>query len=112
MYPILFGIILLFFAFTCWGLELCLALEKMWGKTHYVNKRAKADMEKGVEVDEVTNIHCKCHALKRKPEYLTLTDLNDITTTNPTNAWIVTRLNLIENFINSGSIPDLSSKTQ
>ena len=57
-------------------------------------------MEKGVEVDEVTNVDCKCRALRRKPEYLTLTDLNDITTTNPTNAENVTRLNLIENFIN------------
>ena len=108
MYPIIIGIIFLILAFCwcffgcvyCWGLELCQALEKIWCKTDDVNLRAKEDTEKGVEADEVTNAHCKCHALRSKQEYLTLTDLNDITTTNPTNAENVTRLNLIENFIN------------
>ena len=37
---------------------------------------------------------------------LTLTALTDITTTNPTNTEIVTRLNLIENAINNWSTPD------
>merc|ERR1712223_1705181 len=37
---------------------------------------------------------------------LTLTALTDITTTNPTNTEIVSRLNLIENAINNWSTPD------
>merc|ERR1712001_297857 len=37
---------------------------------------------------------------------LTLSALTDITTTNPTNTQIVTRLNLIENAINNWATPD------